>query len=594
MADIEIRFDVSQPAKLGLARAFGWEAVDGVISLSASPENVPNLLIAARIYCLSKAETYFLNDASVLQGPLTCRNEAAAVSLLLSKLHPESSGGAPCIATIRAALSAHCERLWPEFEEGDSLLEGGCSAGEDAGEFDKAARTFHSWAESRGVRAGIRLAQFGSLRGCAATRALGPGDVALSIPRSVLIFDETIAQTDLGRALAAVPHLTPDNVLLLFTMIDRHDPDSAWAEYWASLPAKYYTGLSFPEELLGSLAGTAAALELRKAQKHLRELHAASQPLFELLLAAYPRLLQREWFSYESYLWAAELWYSYAFEVGFDPQEKADAPRPRDASAAPAFSLRPSTPSESKDTKPVMVPFACHVNHSPWPHVVRYGRLTAQQTLDFPLYRPCPASRQLFISYGPVPNLKLLCYYGFVIRDNPHDLVPLTLEFPEGPLLARRMELLPRLGLTLEHSLGPGSVSAHLLACLRLSVADDEELELLERDCVQREARGLLPLPTATLESWRPLETSCIRALNADNERAALATLRELLAGLETVLEASPLLAADEVASKNGDEWATSRRFCRNYFDGQRKIVARALEHCSAMERALGEEGETS
>jgi hypothetical protein len=28
-----------------------------------------------------------------------------------------------------------------------------------------------------------------------------------------------------------------------------------------------------------------------------------------MLLAAYPALLQPDWFEYEGYLWAAELWY---------------------------------------------------------------------------------------------------------------------------------------------------------------------------------------------------------------------------------------------------------------------------------------------
>ena len=35
--------------------------------------------------------------------------------------------------------------------------------------------------------------------------------------------------------LAAVPDLTPDNLLLIFTMIDRWDGESGWAPFWRCL-----------------------------------------------------------------------------------------------------------------------------------------------------------------------------------------------------------------------------------------------------------------------------------------------------------------------------------------------------------------------
>jgi len=38
------------------------------------------------------------------------------------------------------------------------------------------------------------------------------------------------------------------------------------------------------------------------------------------------------------------------------------------------------------------------------------------------------AQRQVFLSYGPLPNLRALLFYGFALRDNPHDTLALTFE----------------------------------------------------------------------------------------------------------------------------------------------------------------------
>ena len=43
--------------------------------------------------------------------------------------------------------------------------------------------------------------------------------------------------------------------------------------------------------------------------------YAATRPLLDMLLAAYPQHLEPAWFEYEAYLWATELWYSYCFEA---------------------------------------------------------------------------------------------------------------------------------------------------------------------------------------------------------------------------------------------------------------------------------------
>ena len=36
--------------------------------------------------------------------------------------------------------------------------------------------------------------------------------------------------------------------------------------------------------------------------------------------------------------------------------------------------------------------------------------------------------RQVFLSYGPLPNLCALLFYGFALEDNPHDTLALTFE----------------------------------------------------------------------------------------------------------------------------------------------------------------------
>ena len=54
-----------------------------------------------------------------------------------------------------------------------------------------------SWAQRAGIGAGIRLASWGALRGCAAARDLMPGDLALSIPVEALVYEDTVRQTDL-------------------------------------------------------------------------------------------------------------------------------------------------------------------------------------------------------------------------------------------------------------------------------------------------------------------------------------------------------------------------------------------------------------
>ena len=44
----------------------------------------------------------------------------------------------------------------------------------------------------------------------------------------------------------------------------------------------------------------------------------------------------------------------------------------------------------------------------------------------------CTSMRQVFLSYGPLPSLRALLFYGFALEDNPHDTLALTFEARPG------------------------------------------------------------------------------------------------------------------------------------------------------------------
>lgn len=505
-----------------------------------------------------------MQSSEDLRQPLNHRNEAAAVSLLLQRLATDTPNGTTdssdlSITSLRSRLSDHCESLWPLFRSDTD--EAAPNTAEQSIDLNPAfpgpgtsADAFHSWAEANNIKSRIKIASYGGLRGCAAVENIAPGQPVLSIPRETLIFDETVKETDLGKMLSAIPDLSIDNLLIIFTLCDRFDPESQWAPFWRSLPSAYFTGLSFPPTVAAALRGTAAHLEILRGQVHLRKQYQATRPILDILLQAYPRYLESDWFEYEQYVWAAELWYSYAFEVDFPPNPKS---------------------------KTVMVPFACHVNHSPWPHVVRYGRLNpATNTLDYPAFRPCAKGEQVFISYGPVPNMKLLAYYGFAIPQNPHDLVPLQLEPPESGLTAQQEAAMKAHSIGMEHSLRDGPFAVQLLACLRIVVATPEEINAVLAGKVDP-VKG-------------PLSPAC--------EAQALDTLAVVIQGLIGPVEEG--LAKFEERKKVGNgvdkveeeslnengfdtEWKASLEFCRVYMEGQRDILERALKECVALREAV-------
>ncbi|WPT18035.1 Actin-histidine N-methyltransferase [Picochlorum sp. SENEW3] len=492
-------------------------------------EEKKRVLQAARVFCLTKDEVYFLESASELRRPLNHRNEAAALSLIQHCIHSSMGEDAErehgLLALLEYVNGLCAESVWNELNTGELNSFGNrdivscihASSSEMEGDSSTAPRqasreAFLAWAlkdnriESRVIPAECE----GGIQGCVAMDDIHIGEDVLKIPVDVLLYDETVLKTDVGAMLSVIPDVSIDNILIIFTMIDRFDDDSAWKPFWNELPDAFKTGISFHESVLNLLEGSAAFNEIQKAQKHIRDQYDACAPLFDALVTAYPKYLTRDMFTYDRYVWAVELWYSYAFEIEFPPHTMS---------------------------KTVMVPFACLVNHSPWPHVVRYGRVDQKEgVLKYPAFRPVNQGEQAFISYGAVPNLKLITYYGFSIADNPHDILSLTLEIPS--YREEVEQALQRIGVTLDHNLRHGPLSSKLKACLRIIVSTPDELECIKRGDID------------------PL----VGPIGQDNEKHAM---EMALTALQGILE--PLQGAmrrfDEALSKVPLQWRMSAAF---------------------------------
>ena len=141
---------------------------------------------------------------------------------------------------LLASLLEYGQTLWPELASGDVALSSlsaadghaGSSPGSDAGGNSSGSDTgnnhglpgrptqaaaapaaepprgvpappgspaadFEAWAWEQGVASAITIASFGALRGCAAARDVQPGEPLLSIPSDVLIYEDSVRQTDL-------------------------------------------------------------------------------------------------------------------------------------------------------------------------------------------------------------------------------------------------------------------------------------------------------------------------------------------------------------------------------------------------------------
>lgn len=485
-----------------------------------------DMITAARILQLDETEWYFIEDDDF--GPLSPRNELEALNFIHSitcdLLHFASSEDAELLQALQDQVVDKIVCFANEHAENTAGVR--CTG--------QAEMQLFYWAIKQGVKSKLNIAEFEGLgRGAMATMNLNVGDVAVEIPQSLIICEDTALRSDMRQVLENIDGLASETITLLWSMREHHNVHSEFMPYFAALPKSFNTGLSFGIDALTALEGTLLLEEIVQAKEHLR---AQYESLCSTLFASNPEIFSPEFYTWDQFLWACELWYSNSMKVAF-PDGKL---------------------------KTCLVPVAGLLNHSLYPHVMRYSTIdTKTESLKLYVSRPCKSGQQCYLSYGPLPSSNLITFYGFLLKgDNPYDTIPIELDLPQQ--LDSNNQSLDK-GCQISHmvrgtwlsksQLNRYGLPSRLLAALRNAFLEEDDLQLLQR------------YPRLSI-------------ISKENEAAVLEAILSIL---------KPMLdSMDETNEFSSEDCSWDVNLAMQFKDGQRRLITSICESCSSGLQALG------
>ncbi|XP_038889412.1 uncharacterized protein LOC120079325 isoform X2 [Benincasa hispida] len=485
------------------------------LKCSMCPEEVDTVLKElvqiARIIHLNEPEMYFgENDERTPVDFYSPRNEVEAFNTIISLVDISLSSCKPVQFHVLQNLRKAVIRMIHEYGNVYSM---DAKPSEDSCTKENCLL---QWGESNGVRTSLKIAYVeGAGRGTIATEDLEVGDTVLEIPLAIIISEELVQKSTMYPILSKVEGMLPETMMLLWSMKEKHIADSKFKVYFDTLPEAFKTGLSFGVGAMKTLDGTLLFDELMQAKQHLREQY---DELFPVLCNNHPDVFSEEFYSWEQFLWACELWYSNSLKIMFS----------------------------DGILRTCLVPIAGFLNHSLHPHILHYGKVdSGTNSLKFHLSRPCRAGEECYLSYGNYSGSHLVTFYGFLPEgDNVNDVIPLDIDFGDD-----------------DSNNTTSNWSTHMVRGTWLS---------------KNQNIFHYGLPSPLLECFRKalfpgLLTN--RKGSLENEMEVLNELLSIFSGMMENLE-------DEDEDRTSTEWDI--KLALNYKDLQRKIVSSCLTSCHA------------
>ncbi|KAI0869443.1 hypothetical protein GGS24DRAFT_493748 [Hypoxylon argillaceum] len=262
-------------------------------------------------------------------------------------------------------------------------------------------------------------------RGVRTLRRFKEGEKILTIPNANLwTVKHAYADGLLGPALSSTePPLSVDDTLAIYILFvrSRESGYDGLRSHVATLPTSYSSSIFFTEDELKICAGTSLYTITKELERSIKDDYTA---LLGRLLVQHRDLFPLDKFTIEdvgvlNYKWALCTVWS----------------RAMDFTLPDGNSIR------------LLAPFADMLNHSA---EIKQCHAYDPKSRDLSILagKDYEAGDQAFISYGPVPNNRLLRLYGFVIPDNPNDNYSLVLTTdPTASLFKQKVKLWVSAGL---------------------------------------------------------------------------------------------------------------------------------------------------
>uniref|UniRef100_A0A8C0GBX0 SET domain containing 4 n=1 Tax=Chelonoidis abingdonii TaxID=106734 RepID=A0A8C0GBX0_CHEAB len=254
------------------------------------------------------------------------------------------------------------------------------------------------WLKERGFNdRNLRPAQFSDTgRGLMTTKAFQAGELIISLPEKCLLTAGTVFSSYLGENIAKwKPPISPLIALCTFLIAEKYAGEqSVWKPYLDVLPKTYTCPVCLDQEVVRLLPEPLR----RKAQEQrtmVQELYTSSKSFFSSLQSLFTENVATV-FNYDALQWA---WCTVNTRTVYMKHSQRKC-----------FSREPDVYA--------LAPYLDLLNHSP---NVQVKAAFNEQTRCYEIRTDSHWRRyeELFISYGPHDNQRLLLEYGFVAINNP-------------------------------------------------------------------------------------------------------------------------------------------------------------------------------